>query len=141
MEKDVYVKIGERLRKQRRIMGLTQEQAAELLGVSTTYYGEIERGNRKLTIPRILTVYEKMNLEPTYLLTGEILTDKVYDEIFDGCPREKEQALENLLKENVEKVVREIRLITLKNCIQTVIGLYTDMSVIWLKKIWRQQRM
>ena len=89
MEKDVYVKIGERLRKQRRIMGLTQEQAAELLGVSTTYYGEIERGNRKLTIPRILTVYEKMNLEPTYLLTGEI---------FDGCPREKEQALEEVLR-------------------------------------------
>ena len=89
MEKDVYVKIGERLRKQRRIMGLTQEQAAELLGVSTTYYGEIERGNRKLTIPRILTVYEKMNLEPTYLLT---------DEIFDGCPREKEQALEEVLR-------------------------------------------
>lgn len=29
---------------------------------------------------------------------------------------------------------REIRLITLKNCIQTVIGLYTDMSVIWLKR-------
>ena len=98
MEKDVYVKIGERLRKQRRIMGLTQEQAAELLGVSTTYYGEIERGNRKLTIPRILTVYEKMNLEPTYLLTGEILTDKFYDEIFDGCPREKEQALEEVLR-------------------------------------------
>ena len=98
MEKDVYVKIDERLRKQRRIMGLTQEQAAELLGVSTTYYGEIERGNRKLTIPRILTVYEKMNLEPTYLLTGEILTDKFYDEIFDGCPREKEQALEEVLR-------------------------------------------
>ena len=86
MEKDVYVKIGERLRKQRRIMGLTQEQAAELLGVSTTYYGEIERGNRKLTILRILTVYEKMNLEPTYLLTGEILTDKVYDEILMVVP-------------------------------------------------------
>lgn len=97
MEKDVYVKIGERLRKQRRIMGLTQEQAAELLGVSTTYYGEVERGNRKLTIPRILTVYEKMNLEPTYL-RPENLTDKVYDEIFDGCPREKEQALEEVLR-------------------------------------------
>ena len=69
------------------------KRQAELLGVSTTYYGEIERGNRKLTIPRILTVYEKMNLEPTYLLTGEILTDKVYDEIFDGCPREKEQEM------------------------------------------------
>ena len=41
---------------------------------------------------------KKMNLEPTYLLTGEILTDKVYDEIFDGCPREKEQALEEVLR-------------------------------------------
>ena len=41
MEKDVYVKIGERLRKQRRIMGLTQEQAAELLGVSTPIMGRL----------------------------------------------------------------------------------------------------
>ena len=90
--------MGERHRKQRRRMCRTQEQAAELRGVSTTYYGGIERGNRKLTIPRSLTVYEKRNLEPTYLLTGEILTDKVYDEIFDGCPREKEQALEEVLR-------------------------------------------
>ena len=30
MEKDVYVKIGERLRKQRRIMGLAQEQQSFL---------------------------------------------------------------------------------------------------------------
>ena len=92
------MKFQDIVRCKRRELGLTQEQAAELLGVSTTYYGEIERGNRKLTIPRILTVYEKMNLEPTYLLTGEILTDKVYDEIFDGCPREKEQALEEVLR-------------------------------------------
>ena len=44
MEKDVYVKIGERLRKQRRIMGLTQEQAAELLEYRPPIMGEIERG-------------------------------------------------------------------------------------------------
>ena len=58
----------------------------------------MERGNHKKKKKRIQTVYEKMNLERTYLLTGEILTDKVYDEIFDGCPREKEQALEEVLR-------------------------------------------
>ena len=69
MATDLYVEIGERLRLQRRKMGLTQEQTAELLGISSTYYGEIERGNRKLSVQRVLTVYEKMGLEPTYLLT------------------------------------------------------------------------
>lgn len=41
MEKDVYVKIGERLRKQRRIMGLTQEQAAELLEYQPPIMGRL----------------------------------------------------------------------------------------------------
>ena len=44
MEKDVYVKIGERLRKQRRIMGLTQEQAARRLGVSPAAVSKWESG-------------------------------------------------------------------------------------------------
>ncbi len=30
-----------------------------------------------------------MNLEPTYLLTGEILTDKVYDEILMVVPEKR----------------------------------------------------
>lgn len=98
MADELYVEIGERLRKQRKKMGLTQEEVAELLWMSTTYYGEIERGNRKLTISRVLAVYEKMSLEPTYLLTGETLTDKVYYEIFRACPKEKEKVLEQVLR-------------------------------------------
>lgn len=98
MATDLYVEIGERLRKQRKKMGMTQEEAAELLNISTTYYGEIERGNRKLSISRVLSVYEKMGLEPTYLLTGEQLSDKVLFEIFKDCPREKEPALEQVLR-------------------------------------------
>lgn len=98
MATDLYVEIGERLRKQRKKMGLTQEEAAELLGISTTYYGEIERGNRKLSVPRVLTVYERMGLEPTYLLTGEQLSDKVLLEIFKDCPKEKGPVLEQALR-------------------------------------------
>lgn len=97
MATDLYVEIGERLRLQRRKMGLTQEQTAELLGISSTYYGEIERGNRKLSVQRVLTVYEKMGLEPTYLLTGELLSAKELTNLFKDCPKEKEAVLEQVL--------------------------------------------
>ena len=57
-----------------------------------------------LSLPKSNLIFLKkcldkwVHFKPTYLLTGEILTDKVYDEIFDGCPREKEQALEEVLR-------------------------------------------
>lgn len=98
MRNDLYVEIGERLRLQCKKMGLTQEQTAELLGISTTYYGEIERGVRKISVQRVLTVYEKMGLEPTYLITGEKLTGRRVSEIFRDCPREKEAVLDQLLQ-------------------------------------------
>lgn len=98
MATELFVEIGERLRQQRKKMGMTQEEIAELLGISPTYYGEIERGNRKLSVQRVLTVYEKMGLEPTYLLTGEKLSNKVLIEIFKDCPKEKEPVLEQVLR-------------------------------------------
>lgn len=98
MTTDLFVEIGERLRLQRKKLGLTQEQAAELLGISTTYYGEIERGNRKISVQRVLMVYEKMGLEPTYLLTGEVFSGKEFMEIFKDCPRDKEPVLEQVLR-------------------------------------------
>lgn len=97
MATELYVEIGERLRKQRKKMGLTQEKAAELLGISTTYYGQIERGTKKLTLQRMLTVYEKMGLEPTYLLTGKQFSGRDLGRIFDDCPKDKEAVLEQLL--------------------------------------------
>ena len=97
MAADLFVEIGERLRKRRKEMGLTQKEAADLLGISTTYYGEIERGVRKITVDRVLSIYEGMGLEPTYLLTGEELTDKVFEEIFQDIPKEKAPIVEQIL--------------------------------------------
>lgn len=97
MATDLYVEIGERLRQQRKKMGLTQDKTAELLGISPTYYGEIERGNRKISVQRVLAVYEKMGLEPTYLLTGKQLSGQELLEAFRDCPKEKEPILKQML--------------------------------------------
>ena len=46
--------IGKRIRKVRRSADLTQEQLAEIVGISTSFIGHIERGSR---IPSIQTLY------------------------------------------------------------------------------------
>lgn len=96
MDAQVYAEIGERLRERRRQMGMTQEEIASLLGISGTYYGEIERGNRQLSVPRILNIYDKMGLDPTFLLTGEKISGKMLTAAFQSCPKEKQPVLEQI---------------------------------------------
>lgn len=90
-----YVEIGERLRVRRKEMGLTQEWVAELLGISTTYYGEIERGNRRLSVQRVLDIHVSMGLDPTYLLTGKTSGSRLEDRF----PAEKREAVERIVME------------------------------------------
>ena len=65
------VEIGDRLRMRREELGLTQKKAAKLLEMSETFYGEIERGNRRLSIERMILVHERMDVSLTWLLSGE----------------------------------------------------------------------
>lgn len=41
-----YIAMGKRIRRQRRWMDLSQEQLAEIVDVSTSFIGHIERGTR-----------------------------------------------------------------------------------------------
>ena len=59
------VEIGDRLRLRRNELGLTQKETAKLLEVSETFYGEVERGNRKLSIEKMLLVRERMGISLT----------------------------------------------------------------------------
>lgn len=90
--------IGERLRKERKKLGLTQEKTAELLGISVTFYGEIERGKKGVSIEKLMLIDEVLKIEPTYLITGRQLTgEKVY-QMFGDCPKDKEYLVEQLTR-------------------------------------------
>ena len=43
-----YIEIGQKIKKARISMGLSQEAAAELCGLSPSFYSNIERGVKKL---------------------------------------------------------------------------------------------
>lgn len=99
---DIHAEIGKRLYKQRKKMNLTQEKAAELLEISATYYGAIERGEKRLSLEKILLAYQRMDLDPTYLLTGETCVNPTLVEVFEECPRDKQESLEQILAYLVE---------------------------------------
>ena len=45
-----YIAIGRNIRSARKSAGLTQQEAAEQLGISTLHYGRLERGERALSL-------------------------------------------------------------------------------------------
>lgn len=70
---------AEKIRLQRLQRGLSQENMADLLGLSTTAYGDIERGKTDLTLSRLTQIATVLTVSPLALLTDEALTAQVID--------------------------------------------------------------
>ena len=71
-EKDAFlVEMGNRLAHQRKRMKLTQEKLAELSGVSVKTIISAEKGSKALRPENIVRICQPLNLDITYLLTGQ----------------------------------------------------------------------
>ncbi|MEZ4904963.1 MAG: helix-turn-helix transcriptional regulator [Spirosomataceae bacterium] len=100
--------ITEQIRVSRLQKGLSQENMADLLGISTTAYGDIERGKTEMTLPRLYQIAEVLN-ENIGMLLGE---DSVHQQELQRLELEKLKAeKEKLQIENQylrEKLVGKI---------------------------------
>lgn len=70
---------AEKIRLQRLQRGLSQENMADLLGLSTTAYGDIERGKTDLTLSRLTQIATVLSISPLTLLTDDALTAQVIE--------------------------------------------------------------
>lgn len=66
-----YEKIGNRIRTARKSLGLTQEEAAERCDITASFYGNIERGSRKMSLETLIKVSLGLNVSTDILLFGE----------------------------------------------------------------------
>ena len=71
VKKELNVEIGRRLREIRENMGYTQFRFAEILGVVEEHYRKIELGSSGLTLEKVLILYERLNIDATYLIVGK----------------------------------------------------------------------
>ncbi len=64
--------LGKRIRSERKKLNLTQEQLAELINVSTTYVGLVERGERSITLSKLVQVANSLGVSVDYLLIDSV---------------------------------------------------------------------
>ncbi len=99
-----YKSLGENIRKYRKAKGYTLEQLAELLDVSTTFIGQIERAKGIPSLETLVKIANTLEVSADTLLFG-ILNEKASDAHFIGqvseltknfSSKEKELLLENI---------------------------------------------
>lgn len=66
------IALGKRLREERIRFGLTQEQTAEYINVSTTYIGLVERGERSVTLEKLILLAECFHVTIDCLLQDSL---------------------------------------------------------------------
>jgi len=69
-----YVRLGQRVREERLKLNLTQAQLAEAVDISDTYVGQIERGERSLTLDTLVRVVNRLGISIDYLLKDSVIT-------------------------------------------------------------------
>ena len=70
-----YKGLGRRVRQQRDLKGMTQDQLAERVGVSCSFIGHIERGEKKASLDTLVALSNALVIPPTVLLQDSLTND------------------------------------------------------------------
>ena len=62
------LEFGRRLRAHRQLLGLSQEEFADRIGMHRTYVGGLERGERNVTLRSVERMAERLEIDPRDLL-------------------------------------------------------------------------
>ena len=95
MQKDTYDRkaVGNRIRENRRQLGITMKEAAEKLGKVPTYYADIERGNCGMSVETMLAITHLYHMSLDYLIFGK-----------EDTKGEKEMEASRIYSEETESV-------------------------------------
>ena len=98
-----YYEIGQRIRKIRKAHGLSQEELAERVNISTTHMSHIETGNTKLSLPVFVDIAAALEVRTDDLLNNSATanTGRSLDEIvavLDRCSAQEAMVIADVVK-------------------------------------------
>lgn len=96
--------MGQRIKKQRKAVKLTQERIAEELNISVKHFSEVERGIAGLSVENLIKLSDILGVSIDYMVKGEADFNRWYSVInaLDNVPPEKEMLIRNLLNTGIE---------------------------------------
>lgn len=98
-----YYKIGQKIRKIRKAHGLSQEELAERIGISTTHMSHIETGNTKLSLPVFVDIAAALEVRTDELLDTPAVktTSTSLDDIatvLERCSAQEAKVIADIVK-------------------------------------------
>lgn len=98
---DYKIRMGERMKMQRKLLNMTQEQLAERLNISVKHYGGVERGNAGLSLENLIEVSDILGINLDYLIKGdknseEIIPSRVKEIYLSSSPDKRQHIMELL---------------------------------------------
>ena len=74
---------GQKIRVQRKLLGLTQETVAEKINITPSFYSHIESGTRKAGINTFVAISQELSISLDYILGNKVkyIETKTFDDI------------------------------------------------------------
>jgi transcriptional regulator with XRE-family HTH domain len=109
-----YASIGKHIRECRVRKGLRQEEAAELVGLSTNYYGSIERGEKIPALETFLAILNGLEMSADYAMSdvlkvGYTAKNAALDERMKNLPEDERSRIYEVLEVMLQHAERRNR--------------------------------
>lgn len=98
-----YYKIGQQIRKIRKAHGLSQEELAEKIDISTTHMSHIETGNTKLSLPVLVDIAAALEVRTDDLLdsnptaTTSVALEEI-SSVLERCNAKQAKVIADIVK-------------------------------------------
>lgn len=96
-----YVKVGNRIRIEREKFDMTREKLSELLNLSPYFLGQIERGERRMSINTLINITECLHVSIDYLFFERVninTNNDVLHSLINKCSEKEIKVIEKLIK-------------------------------------------
>lgn len=95
-----YKLIGNRIKKRRRELNLTQDSLANILNMTTFYISKIENGHANPTLETLSLIAYHLDIDLAYLITGTSTLEKKHyiDELNDICSKANKKQLDLIIR-------------------------------------------
>ena len=99
-----YRKLGIRVRQQRELSDLTQGQLAARVGVSSSFIGHIERGEKKASVETVVALCNALEISPSVLLQDSLSDAVMQSQLaFDAESQDLMKGIMHVLREHTNR--------------------------------------
>ena len=101
------VEIGERIKKQRLLLGYSREQLSEMTDITPRFCYDLELGLKKMSLTTLCRLSDALQISTDYILFGTQSDSNTYQPIMSmikTCPPDKISHLEEIISHYIQAV-------------------------------------